>query len=167
MGTSIRNTAALAIVLAGCSINAPTLADFQPDTTSKDDNSAVAAQPLSGNIKGTAFTAKVALAKTSFGSREITIYDQDASCSNVPKLAEARSIFFTPESWSDGASYALSWNRSATFFVPPGTNIAASAGRVEVITIGSEKTAGSLRVRATYSDDTKVEGEVPVYTCDK
>jgi hypothetical protein len=160
------NALALSILLTGCSINAPTLQDFQP-TTPQDDNSAVAATPLSGNIKGTAFTAKVALARNSFGSREITIYDQDASCSNVPKLADGRSIFFNPESWSNGAAYALSWSRSATLFVPPGTNIVAVAGRVEVVTIGTDKTAGAIRVRATAGDDTKVEGEVPVYTCDK
>ena len=167
MNASIRSSLALSTLLTGCSIGVPNLIDFDAATTGAtpaDDNHAVAQQPLSGTFQGTTFSGKVALSKSSFGSRQITIYEGEASCTKVPALSDGRSIFFTPESWTDGTSYALSSTKMATFYAS-GTNIAASKGRVEVVTIGTDKTAGSIRIRATYNSDTKVEGEVPVYTC--
>ncbi len=157
---------ALSTLLMGCSFGVPTLQELVGDAgvVAADDGSAVAKQPLTGNVQGKAFTGKVAISKTSFGSKSITIYEKDATCANTPALSDGRSVFFTPESWADGATFALSSSRTATFY-SSGTNLGASKGRVEVVTIGNATTPGTLRIRATYSSDTKIEGEVPVYTC--
>lgn len=134
-----------------------------------DGDSPVASSALSGSFGGSTFSAVSATASVGFdddGERRIEIYDSEVTCETFGG-GSGRSILVSAP-WQEGYASALSLKQNITFYTPPGDNLVATQGRIEIVSAPTEAgQKGKLRLRAFANDDNQVEGEIEVEVCAK
>jgi len=157
-------TLSLSVVAVGCSSS----------EDSEDSGGPVAASPLTGQVNGTSFAAKSAVArKSSEGKKSIDIYDTDVTCEDFSPKSDRSILISVPWEAATSRDFKFAFGgdgQTATFVIrKDGTspsNIISTQGRVEIIEAPAEKgSTGKMRLRATAQGNS-VEGEIAVKVCE-
>lgn len=129
----------------------------------------VKATPLAGTYDGQAWTAATGRASAwPFDDGGLRWIDVSATAITCQDFAPEGQLIGTIP-WHDGEAYDLGLQENLTFVVrgDAGTeNKVAFNGRVEVLSAPDAGGVGTVRIRARFSDNFDVEGEVQLNVCD-
>lgn len=129
----------------------------------------VKSTPLAGTVDGQSWTASPGRASPwPFEDGGLRWIDVSATAITCQDFAPVGQLIGTIP-WHAGEAYDLGLQENLTFVVrgDAGTeNKVAFNGRVEVISAPDAGGVGTVRIRARFSDNFDVEGEVQLNVCD-
>jgi hypothetical protein len=129
------------------------------------DSATISSQTLSGKIGGKAWTftqGETDPIMSDSSSFWVTLYASTFSaCATFMPPEDAGTVLLDLPKTAGG--FDLSMSKTATFFIPPETNLAALQGHIQIDTVTSTTITGGAKI--TYNGDNTVDGQFQVTIC--